>query len=115
MLDVRAGPRGSETAPDVFERIVFTAQFGAGITAALERRQQSSRSEPCAGYRRPESQQAQKPEPRQPWPVAVSHRPVERMSPDPARDTESGPPMTLLGEKDPAGVVVVPDPPEPGG
>ena len=30
--------------------IVFTAQFGAGITAAMERRQQSSRSEPCAGF-----------------------------------------------------------------
>ena len=49
MLDVRAGPRGSDPVPDVFQRMVLTAQFGAGITAAMERRQQSSRSEPCAG------------------------------------------------------------------
>jgi hypothetical protein len=36
--------------PDVRERIVFTAQFGAGITAAMERRQQASRSGPCAEF-----------------------------------------------------------------
>jgi hypothetical protein len=50
MPGVRAVPAGSDAAPGVFERIVFTAQFGAGITAAMERRQQSSRSEPCAGF-----------------------------------------------------------------
>jgi len=50
MPGVRAVPAGSDAAPDVFERIVFTAQFGAGITAAMELRQQSSRSEPCAGF-----------------------------------------------------------------
>jgi hypothetical protein len=36
--------------PDVFERIVFTARFGAGITSAMERRRQGSSSEPCAGF-----------------------------------------------------------------
>jgi anti-sigma-K factor RskA len=33
-------PAGSDATPDVRERIVFTAQFGAGITAAVARRQQ---------------------------------------------------------------------------
>jgi hypothetical protein len=33
MLDVRASARGHDAAPDVFENIVFTAQFGAGTTA----------------------------------------------------------------------------------
>jgi hypothetical protein len=41
-------PAGSDATPDVRERIVFTAQFGAGITAAVARRQQVSRSGPCA-------------------------------------------------------------------
>ena len=50
MLGVFGGPRGSDAVPGVFERIVFTAQFGAGITAAMERRQQASRSGPCAGF-----------------------------------------------------------------
>ena len=35
MLDVRASARGRDVAFDVFERIVFTAQFGAGITAEM--------------------------------------------------------------------------------
>lgn len=32
-LDVRASARGHDAAVDVFERVVFTAQFGAGTTA----------------------------------------------------------------------------------
>jgi len=35
MLDVRASARGHDVASGVFERIVFTAQFGAGITAEM--------------------------------------------------------------------------------
>jgi hypothetical protein len=35
MLDVRASARGSDATAGVFERIVFTAQFGAEITAVM--------------------------------------------------------------------------------
>ncbi len=36
MLDVRATARGSDAVPGVFERTAFTAQFGAGIIAAMD-------------------------------------------------------------------------------
>lgn len=36
MFDVRASARGTSVAWDVFERMVFTAGFGAGITAAMD-------------------------------------------------------------------------------
>lgn len=35
MLDVRASARGGDVPFDVFERIVFSARFGAGTTAAM--------------------------------------------------------------------------------
>ncbi len=35
MLDVRASAHGHDAAPDVFERIVFAAQFGAATTAVM--------------------------------------------------------------------------------
>jgi hypothetical protein len=35
MLDVRASARGHDAAPNVFENMVFTAQFGTGTTAVM--------------------------------------------------------------------------------
>jgi hypothetical protein len=35
MLDLRANARGHEATVDVFERVVFTAQFGAGTIAVM--------------------------------------------------------------------------------
>jgi hypothetical protein len=35
MLEVRASARGHDAASGVFERIMFTAQFGAGTTAVM--------------------------------------------------------------------------------
>lgn len=36
MLEVRASARGPDVPPGVFERLAFTAQFGPGITVALD-------------------------------------------------------------------------------
>jgi len=46
MFDVQASARGSDAVPGVFDRIVFTTRFGAGIAAATDAREPLRRRPP---------------------------------------------------------------------